>query len=635
VTQFLSLFYFAFITIGLVLIPCKPAASAPQRLKVAVLSASEGQIAAFSEIFYLYEKRYPEVQIQFDFYSDLSFRTKFSSWLEQGKYNLIHWQAGQRLNRLVGQDLLQPIDSLIDRSLLEQNIQAAVLEQVTINDEIQALPFAYYAWGFYYNKALFKSLDLQIPQNWQEFVALCHNLKRKGVMPLVQATAEYWPVLGWLDYFTLDAGGIEFREQLATLGPVNRPLIDKVVKRFSELLGHNFFFAPNHNWKWQQTITILLRKQAAMSLLGQVAEGEINQDMDDKIGYFSFPRQRGENKQADVEVAPIDVWVVPQASGQKDLVATLLRFLQEPENSSALALSLKWLPVNNTPILADGLSERLHTSLTTLKKSEQLVQFFDRDAEPEFAKNLANGIARAILLDDTASLYGSLLGETYVPSNDQYIDLSITKQSMHISSLTGSKGTFLASSIMQIIYEQLGFGLSITRFPTLEASLGSYKHGSDGELVRAGLFDEIAGDLIRIPESIGNSSIFLVCKDRLKCESEVPIDSEIATSGEILVVNNWLKEHKLQAKKYNSTAAMIKDYKSNRIPLMVLPLDDLYDNSLGFKVGSYRTIINIPFYHYVHKKHGNLVKPISEKLAKFKKTPKYQLILSRFGPTAG
>ena len=267
-TRFLSTVYFTFVTIGLVLIPCKSALSDPQRLTVAVLSASEEQIAAFSDIFYLYEKRYPNVQIQLDFYSDLSFKKRFPRWLEEGKYNLIHWQAGQRLNRLVELDLLQPVGSLIDNSLLEQNIQAAVLKQVTINGEVQALPIAYYSWGFYYNKTLFKSLDLQVPQNWQEFVALCHSLKQKGVMPLVQATEENWPVLGWLDYFTLDAGGTEFREQLATLGPVNRPLIDKVVKQFSELLGHSFFFAPNHNWKWQQTITILLRKQAAMSRAG-------------------------------------------------------------------------------------------------------------------------------------------------------------------------------------------------------------------------------------------------------------------------------------------------------------------------------------------------------------------------------
>jgi ABC-type glycerol-3-phosphate transport system substrate-binding protein len=630
VKNYLSLVYLALITIGLAIMPCRSAASDPQRLSVAVLSANEEQIAAFSDIFNLYEKRYPEVQIQLDFYSDLSFKKRLPGWLEEGNYNLLHWQAGRRLDRLVEQDLLQPIGSIIDKSLLEKNIQPSVVAQVTTNGEIQALPIAYYAWGFYYNKTLFESLGLQVPQNWQEFIALCRNLKQKGVIPLIQATEENWPVLGWLDYFTLDAGGVEFREQLATFKPVNRLLVDKVVQQFSEILGHNYFFAPNHNWRWQQTLTILLRRQAAMSLLGQFAEGEVNDDLDDQIGYFSFPHQRFENKQVSVEVAPLDVWVVPQSSDKKNLLASLLRFLQEPENSEALASSLGWLPVTNTPTSPDQLNERLQTSLAKLKKSEKLVQFFDRDAQPEFANNLANGITQAILLDDPASLYGSLLGETYIPPNDRYIDLSESKKSMYISSLTGTKGTFLASKIMRIIYDQLDFGLSINRFPTIEASLGSYKYGSDGELVRAATFGDIAADLIRIPEPLITSSIYLVCKDRALCEAKLPAKAEIAISSDMLVVNNWMEENKLAAKKYTSASAMIKDYKSNQISLMVLAVSDLYNNSLELSSGTYRAIINIPFYHYVHKKHAKLVKPISDKLAEFKKKPEYQSLQSRY-----
>ncbi|MFT4938610.1 MAG: multiple sugar transport system substrate-binding protein [Paraglaciecola sp.] len=610
--------------------PSMPAASAQQRLSVAVLTADEKQIAAFSDIFNQFEKRYPDVQIQLDFYSDLSYKKKIADWLEQGKYNLMYWQAGQRLKRLVEQDLLQPVGSLIDKSLLKKNIQASALAQVTIDDEIQALPFAHYAWGFYYNKLLFKSLDLQTPQNWQEFIALCHSLKQRGVIPLVQATAENWPVLGWIDYLTLDAGGIEFREKFATLGPVNKPLIDKVVLQFSELLGHNFFYAPNHNWKWQQAITVLLRKHAAMSFIGQFAEGTINQDMNDQIGYFPFPHKRYENKQVNLEVSPLDVWIVPQASDKKELLATLLRFLQEPEHASTLAINLNRLPVSNTTMSIDRLNERLQTSLTKLKESEKLVQFFDRDAQPEFSDNLAKGIAKAILLDDAAPLNGALLGETYIPSNELYVDSSNSNESIHISSLTGSKGTFLASQIMKIIYKELGFSLSVNRFSTLEASLGSYKYGSDGELVRAAFFEDIAADLIRIPEPLITSSIYLVCKNRSLCENKLPGDSNIAISSEMLVVNNWLEKNKLVAKKYKSTSAMIQDYKSNQISLMVLAMSDLYDNSLDLKVGNYRTIIKVPFYHYVHKKHADLVKPISDKLAEFKKHPEYQSLQSRY-----
>jgi len=113
-------------------------------LSVAVLTTNESQIKAFSDTFNQYEALHPDTKIRLDFYSDLNYKQKLPLWLEQGGYNLLYWQAGKRLDRLVEQDLLHPIDALITPDLLRKNLQQAVLAQVTANNIVHALPFAHY-----------------------------------------------------------------------------------------------------------------------------------------------------------------------------------------------------------------------------------------------------------------------------------------------------------------------------------------------------------------------------------------------------------------------------------------------------------------------------------------------------------
>lgn len=391
-------------------------------LTVAVLTSDGSQIKAYSDIFDQYEALYPQIKIRLDFFDDIRYKQKLSGWLEQGKYDLLYWQAGKRLDRLVEQDLLQPIDSLIDRALLSKNLQPAVLAEVTSDNTVHALPFAHYPWGFYYNKAIFEAHNLQPPKSWQEFIALCHTLKLEGVFPLVQASDDHWPLLSWLDYLSLNVGGVSFRQEITNMSPLNKSQVKQLVELFSELLGNDFFFAPNHIWKWQQSISIVARKQAAMTLMGQFAESAILKELTDDIGYFAFPHLvPGEAK---IEVAPLEVWLVPKVSQHKKQVAPLLAFLLESQRNSSFALNLGWLPVNTDTLPVTELSARMHTGYRQLQRAAQLVQYFDRDAAPEYALNVANGIAKSILINDAQPFKTSLLGEGYIAPLNQFVDMN-------------------------------------------------------------------------------------------------------------------------------------------------------------------------------------------------------------------
>jgi len=599
----------------------------PNQISVAVLAINKQQITLFSEQFSRFNNSQSQLTVNVDFYSDQGLKGKLLGWLESGEYDLIHWQAGKRLEDIVAQELLLPIDSLIDKESLRKNVNAQMLDVVNIKGSYQALPFGYYPWGFYYSKAVFAKHGILPPKSWAEFLAICSRLKKQGVAPLVQANQEGWPLLAWIDFLALDNGGTNTRQEMTEYASVSRENVIKVVEQFSILLNLGYFFAPDHSWRWEQTITLLLRQQAAMTLIGQFAESEIQPEHSSQIGYFPFP-----HTQADVQypaVAPIDLFVVPLASKNHAFLPAVLDFLVQPATNKILATGLGFLPVY-PQFDGQGLSERASIGLQSLRDSSELVQYFDRDAEAQYASNLANSIAQSILNGESSVFRGALLGEDFVQSTKQKVNYGLPKKLLNFSSFTGSRGTFFASNVLSDVYKKLGYNISVTRYQNLEETLDSLRGGADGELVRTEAFNGQSEDLLQVPEPIVNTSIYLVCRNADDCARSLQPNVRIGTSLDILAMRDWWGKANAIEQKYPSTISMLQEYTSGQLDFIILPAIEVsaYKEQLG--TSSYRTILSIPFYHYMHKKHKSMLENVNQGLKDFKQTKAYEDFQERY-----
>lgn len=599
----------------------------PKQVAVAVLAVNKQQIDLFAEQFQRFNDSQSNIKVDVDFYSDKGLKSRLSGWLESGEYDLIHWQAGKRLDVIVEQELLLPIDTLISEQSLTKNVSGQLLDVVDINGSYQALPFGYYPWGFYYSKTVFAKHGIAIPNTWSEFLAICQKLKRLGVAPIVQANQEGWPLLAWLDFLALDNGGLSARQEFTEYASASREDTEKVVKQFSTLLDHGYFFAPDHSWRWERTITILLRQQAAMTLLGQFAESEIQAVNSSQIGYFPFPYSKASAHYP--AVAPIDLFVVPMASKNHASLAALLNFLVQPEINKTLATGLGFLPVY-PQFDGQGLSERASIGLQSLRQSSGLVQYFDRDAEPQYATNLANSIGQSILNGEPSVLKGALSGQEFVSSPTHTLDYALSGQLLNFSSFTGSRGTFFASNVLKAIYQKLGYSIAITRYQNLAETLESFKYGADGELVRADVFSDTSDDLIKVPEPLIETSLYLVCRTRTGCENKLPAKTRVGTSMDILVLKDWWKKENALKQVFANTASMLKEYNSGQLDFMIMSAIDVSAYQEQFITSSFRNVLTIPLFHFVHKKHQLLVDDINQGLIDFKKTPDYQAFQERY-----
>ena len=166
---------------------------AAQTLSVAVLTTNEQQSEVYRQVFADFEKQSNRYRIQLAFYSDSDFKRLLPNWLESGEHDLLYWQGGERLQTLIQQDVIQPINTLLTKAELQNSIQPAVLNSVSTETGTYALPLSQYGWGFYYNKSKsYRLAPLKIGKSSSPYVS---TSKAKGLAPWCKPSKKvgrYW-----------------------------------------------------------------------------------------------------------------------------------------------------------------------------------------------------------------------------------------------------------------------------------------------------------------------------------------------------------------------------------------------------------------------------------------------------------
>lgn len=375
-------------------------------IRIAFLTAEERQVTAFVSTIEQFEKQNKQYKVEIKTFIDSAYKANIDGWLDSGEFDLVHWQAGKRLFRYVDCERVISLNNYVDIDRINTNFNKNILNQLSKNDRLYALPLATYIWGFYYNKALFESLKLSPPNTWKEFFHVTEQIHKHGVPPLIQANADGWETLGWLDYLSLNTGGKELRHKFTKGELVSEEIVTTVISPLNELVQKDYFFAPEHTWNWVQAIASVGRGLAGMTLTGQFAEEVLVDVLDTRIGFFPFP----ESQQYGT-VAPLDLLMIPTTSKNKLGGATFINFLSDKVISATLSEGLGWLPTTTTPVIGANTTERIKDAMIHLESSNLHVQYFDRDTATERAQWLDKYIVLLLANKNAKPLINYLQGK--------------------------------------------------------------------------------------------------------------------------------------------------------------------------------------------------------------------------------
>lgn len=228
---------------------------------------------------------------------------------------------------------------------------------------VSALPYSVMAASVIYNKEIFAAHGLDVPETWDELIALCDNLLDVGVTPFYATFKDDWTVAqGWYDY---SAGGsldvVEFFDAMWAEGTNVGPESDvSFQKDFAEpmvkmtQLTENYVNADAPSRGYGDGNLAFSQGEAAMYLQGPWAFSEIAKTAPDlELGTFPLPMTDSASDLA-IRVNMDLAAMIPEGSRHKEAARDFLEYLYQPEVIEAYnASQLGFTPTEGAPAPSD------------------------------------------------------------------------------------------------------------------------------------------------------------------------------------------------------------------------------------------------------------------------------------------
>jgi multiple sugar transport system substrate-binding protein/raffinose/stachyose/melibiose transport system substrate-binding protein len=299
--------------------------------------------------------------------------------------DVLTWFAGNRMRFFSDNGLIMPLDDLYEANGWEEIIPEGSRAASKGNDGVYYfVPTSYYHWAVWYRPSMFEELGLEVPETWDQFLALVDSLKEAGKVPITIGTQQPWTTAGWFDYLNMRQNGPEFHIQL-TDGKVayNSQEVKDTFARWRELLDKEAFLPQPEAYLWQDAVTPLAQGDAGLYLMGRFIMDSFPDELEDDLDFFRFPSM--DESLPVGEDAPTDGYFAsakaPNPEGAKDL----LTFFGGAEAQTY------WVENGGSPAVNSEVSLDLYDDVTSrgvqmLQESDVIAQFYDRDTHPDMAE---------------------------------------------------------------------------------------------------------------------------------------------------------------------------------------------------------------------------------------------------------
>lgn len=242
---------------------------------------------------------------------------------------------------------------------IREDLQPLMDQYGSCEGRTSALPYSVMAASVIYNTQIFEEQGLEVPQTWDELIAVCDRLREAGIDPFYATFKDDWTVAqGWYDYA---AGGsldvLAFFDALAAEGTEVGPDSDvSFEKDFAEPMARMMQLADAYTNEdaasrgYGDGNLAFAKGEAAMYLQGPWAFSEIAKtDPDLELGTFPLPMTDDPDDLA-VRVNMDLAAMIPEESRHQEAARDFLEYLYLPENIQAYnASQLGFAPTTDAP----------------------------------------------------------------------------------------------------------------------------------------------------------------------------------------------------------------------------------------------------------------------------------------------
>ncbi|NOZ72016.1 MAG: carbohydrate ABC transporter substrate-binding protein, partial [Chloroflexi bacterium] len=235
----------------------------------------------------------------------LQYQAQLPNWLQRNPApDILTSNLTYELRALAAEGRMWELGEVWEEAGWDKTIPAVFRQAVSLEDQPYFLPYSWYWWGLWYRKSILAEVGITPPQDWEELLAACDTLRAADYIPITIGLQERWPAAAWFDYLNLRLNGADFHKRLmAGEEPYDSPEVRDVFNHWAQLLEHRCFIDDPEDLTWQEALTFMREKQAAMMLMGQFLIESVPIDQRPDYDFVAFPRLREDVPQA--EEAPL------------------------------------------------------------------------------------------------------------------------------------------------------------------------------------------------------------------------------------------------------------------------------------------------------------------------------------------
>jgi multiple sugar transport system substrate-binding protein/raffinose/stachyose/melibiose transport system substrate-binding protein len=339
----------------------------------------------------MFQKENPGIDVIHSAVAHEDFKQAIRAYLTSSNPpDVLTWFAGNRARFFIDKGLILDISDVWEEAGWNESYSKGFKALSTVDGKQYFLPGSWYWWAVYYSKSTFEKYDIDPPETWDEFLAVCKKLKDNGLAPITIGTKYRWTAAAWFDYLNMRVNGPEFHINLM-LGKesYDDPRVLKVFNEYwKPLIDLGYFIDDPASYTWAEAIPFMTTGKSAMYLMGDFIRDSYPKDQVDDLDFFRFPIIDPSVPVG--EDAPTDGYFIPSNVKNPDNAKTLLKFFGSAETQEYIAKELNRLVTNNN-VDKSVFNASQQKGIDLINGADYVAQFYDRDTTPEMADKGMNG----------------------------------------------------------------------------------------------------------------------------------------------------------------------------------------------------------------------------------------------------
>lgn len=182
---------------------------------------------------------------------------------------------GRQAEELVEAGLMRDLTDVATKEKWKEIIKpASLLDSCTIDGKIYCAPVNIHSWQWLWlSNAAFKQAGVEVPKNWDEFVAAAPALEKAGIVPLAVG-GQPWQAAGAFDVLMVAIAGKDTfqkvfgdKDEEAAAGP-------EIAKVFKAADDARRMSKGTNVQDWNQATNMVITGKAGGQIMGDWAQGE-------------------------------------------------------------------------------------------------------------------------------------------------------------------------------------------------------------------------------------------------------------------------------------------------------------------------------------------------------------------------